>query len=69
VVIILGGELVSKFKESYLNDNENGVGIWVTCTPHLVKPLVIVIMFPISRSCARSKMNLNLGVQLKTFNN
>jgi hypothetical protein len=26
VVIILGGELVSKFKESYLNDNENGVG-------------------------------------------
>jgi hypothetical protein len=27
VVIILGGELVSKFKESYLNDNENGVGI------------------------------------------
>jgi hypothetical protein len=69
VVTNLRGELVSEFKESYLNDNESGVGGLITCIPHLVKPMVIVTIYPISRSCGRSIMNRNLGVQLKKFDN
>jgi hypothetical protein len=69
VVTNLGGELVLEIKEYYLNDNESGVGGLITCIPHLVKPMVIVTMFLIFRSCGYSIMNPTLGVQLKFFDN
>ncbi len=64
-VIDLGEESISKSKPP-LDDDEGGVG-GLKSTLHLVKPLVIVILFPISRWCSLSTMNLNpnLGIPLK----
>jgi hypothetical protein len=42
----LGDKLVFEFEECPQYDNEGGVG-GLNCTPHLVKPLMILTLFPI----------------------
>jgi hypothetical protein len=50
----LGKKVVSKSKESPLDDDEGGVG-GLNHTPHMVKPLIIVS--PSLESCVTSMMN------------
>jgi hypothetical protein len=63
VVTNLRNKLVSEFEDSPLDDDENSVG-GLNRTPHLVKPSMMVTMFPILGYCFLSMVNLNpsLGI-------
>ncbi len=50
----LGEIFVSKFEESPLDDDEDGVG-GLNCTPHLVNPLITTSLS--FESCVTSMMN------------
>jgi len=63
VVTNLTNKLVYEYEDSSLDDDEGGVG-GLNCTPHLVKPLVIVTIFRILGCCSPSMVNLSpsLGI-------
>jgi hypothetical protein len=63
VVTNLRNKLVFESKDYPLDDDEGGVG-GLNCTPHLVKPLVMVTIFPILGCCSPSMVNLkpSLGI-------